>query len=125
MWGNQAIQGFRGRRGLRPLTIEEEHIHPRPHFIFSSKRYARCTLTVLLILAALVLLGKLYSPDAIERMRYEGMALYAPTQRPQPPSLFTKYSEHAKRLSRRNVQWWKDQGQEQRFLRITARRKGQ
>ena len=124
MWGHQTIQGLRGRRGMRTLTIDEEYFHPRSRFILTSKRYARCTLSVLLVLLALVLLGKLYSPDAIERMRYEGMSLYAPTQRPQPPSLFSKYSEHEKRLSRHNVQWWRDQGREQRFLKITARRQG-
>lgn len=126
MWGHQAIsQGLRGRRGLRPLDIEEEDIRPRSQSIFSSRRYSRCTLSVLLVLGALVLLAKLYSPDAIERMRYEGMTLYAPTERPQPPSLFVKYTESEKYLSRQSVQWWKDQAREERFLSIPARRQGQ
>ena len=125
MLGHQAFQVPRSRRGLRPLTIEEDDARPRSRFAFSSRRYARCTVSLLLVFFALVLLCKLYSPDAIERMRYEGMTLYAPTERPQPPSLFAKYSEQERRLSQDNVKWWREQGRQQHFLKITAQPQGQ
>ncbi|TFY65229.1 hypothetical protein EVJ58_g2112 [Rhodofomes roseus] len=122
MQGRSRIQDLRERRELpRLLPLQQEDVRPRSGFRFFSRRYAKCSISLLLILCALVLLAQLYSPEAIEHL-YGDMRVYAPTEHSKLPSLFVKYSEDEQRTSKENLLRWKEQGLQERYLRLPARR---